>query len=115
MLRANEERIRCEGEVKLAEEQLSSVSGTVQELVRERETLEKRIETILQNAAEAKEKLETVGACLHEKEQRLEKLTGDREALAAAREALSERRVDAVEFLAELLRHTRGQIGDHAV
>lgn len=91
LLRANEERIRCEGEVKLAEEQLSSVSGTVQELAWERETLEKRIETILQNAAEAKEKLETVGACLHEKEQRLEKLTGDREALAAAREALSER------------------------
>lgn len=94
LLRANEEKIRCEGELKLAEEQLSTVSGTVRELMAEKETLEKRIETILENAAAAKETLEALGAQLHEKEAALEKLTGDRETLAAAREELSRKAAD---------------------
>lgn len=91
LLRANEEKIRCEGELKLAEEQLSSVSGTVRELAEEKETLEHRIDTVLKNAAVAREALETQTAALREKEQALEKLTGDREALAAARESLSQK------------------------
>lgn len=91
LLRANEEKIRREGELKLAEEQLSSVSGTVRELAEEKETLEHRIDTVLENAAAAREALETQTAALREKEQALEKLTGDREALSAAREALSQK------------------------
>lgn len=91
LLRANEEKIRREGELKLAEEQLSSVSGTVRELAEEKETLEHRIDTVLENAAAAREALETQTAALREKEQALEKLTGDREALAAARESLSQK------------------------
>ncbi|MGN0555975.1 MAG: chromosome segregation protein SMC [Candidatus Fimenecus sp.] len=91
LLRANEEKIRCEGELKLAEEQLSSVSGTVRELAEEKEMLEHRIDTVLENAAAAREALETQTAELREKEQALEKLTGDREALAAARESLSQK------------------------
>lgn len=91
LLRANEEKIRCEGELKLAEEQLSSVSGTVRELAEEKEMLEHRIDTVLEKAAAAREALETQTAELREKEQALEKLTGDREALAAAREELSKK------------------------
>lgn len=91
LLRANEAKIRREGELKLAEEQLSSVSGTVRELAEEKEMLEHRIDTVLENAAAAREALETQTAELREKEQALEKLTGDREALAAARESLSQK------------------------
>lgn len=94
LLRANEERIRCEGDVKLTEEQLSTVSGTVRELMEEKETLQTRIQTILENAETAKTDLETLGAQLNEKEAALEKLTGDREALANARENLSQRASD---------------------
>lgn len=91
LLRANEEKIRCEGELKLAEEQLSSVSGTVRELAEEKEMLEHRIDTVLEKAAAAREALKTQTAELREKEQALEKLTGDRESLAAAREELSKK------------------------
>ena len=91
LLRANEEKIRCEGELKLAEEQLSSVSGTVRELAEEKEMLAHRIDTVLEKAAAAREALETQTADLREKEQALEKLTGDRESLAAAREELSKK------------------------
>lgn len=91
LLRANEEKIRCEGELKLAEEQLSSVSGTVRELAEEKEMLAHRIDTVLEKAAAAREALETQTAELREKEQALEKLTGDRESLAAAREELSKK------------------------
>ena len=45
----------------------------------------------MQNAATAREKLETLGKTLAEKEAALEKLTGDRQALSEAREELSRR------------------------
>lgn len=94
LLRANEEKIRCEGELKLAREQLASVSGTVRELAEEKETLSARAETILENAAAARTALETLSKDLQAKEELLEKLTGDRAALAAEREALSQKAAD---------------------
>lgn len=94
LLRANEEKIRCEGELKLAKEQLLSVSGTVRELAEEKETLSRRAETILKNAAEARTALETLSGELQEKEALLEKMTGDRDALAAERETLSQKAAD---------------------
>lgn len=94
LLRANEEKIRCEGELKLAKEQLLSVSGTVRELAEEKETLSGRAETILKNAADARAALETLSIELQTKEELLEKLTGDRAALAAEREALSQKAAD---------------------
>lgn len=94
LLRANEEKIRCEGELKLAKEQLASVSGTVRELAEEKETLSQRADTILKNAADARAALETLSKELQEKEELLEKLTGDRDALAAEREALSQKAAD---------------------
>ena len=78
----------------MAQEQLSTVSGSVRELMEEKETLNTRAETILQNAATAREKLETLGKTLAEKEAALEKLTGDRQALSEAREELSRRASD---------------------
>jgi len=89
LLRANEDKIRCEGALKLAEEQLSSVSGTVRDLAEEKEMLKTRAETVLKNAAAAREALETQTVTLREKEAELEALTGNREALSAAREELS--------------------------
>lgn len=94
LLRANEEKIRCEGELKLAREQLASVSGTVRELAEEKATLSVRAETILENAAAARTALETLSKDLQAKEELLEKLTGDRAALAAEREALSQKAAD---------------------
>ncbi len=94
LLRANEEKIRCEGELKLAKEQLLSVSGTVRELAEEKETLSGRAETILKNATDARAALETLSIELQTKEELLEKLTGDRAALAAEREALSQKAAD---------------------
>lgn len=94
LLRANEEKIRCEGELKLAKEQLASVSGTVRELAEEKETLSQRADTILKNAADARAALETLSGELRAKEELLEKLTGDRDALAAEREALSQKAAD---------------------
>lgn len=93
-LRANEEKIRCEGELKLAKEQLASVSGTVRELAEEKGMLSTRAETILQNAADARAALETLSKELQAKEELLEKLTGDRDALAAERETLSQKAAD---------------------
>lgn len=94
LLRANEEKIRCEGELKLAKEQLASVSGTVRELAEEKETLSQRADTILKNAADARAALETLSGELRAKEELLEKLTGDRDALAAERETLSQKAAD---------------------
>lgn len=91
LLRKNEEKIRLEGDFKLAKEQLDTVSGTVKELADEKELLEKRIDSIKENAAQAVVKVSELTVLIEEKESALEKLTGDREALGASREALSKK------------------------
>ena len=91
LLRAGEEKIRREGEEKLAADKLASVSGTVRELSEEKQTLRARAEQILKNAAEAREALGDLQEQLAQKEAALEKLTGDRAALDEAREALSQK------------------------
>ena len=50
LLRAKEENIRREGELKLASDKLASVSSGVKELLEEKETLEKRIESVSSGA-----------------------------------------------------------------
>ncbi len=91
LLRAGEEKIRREGEEKLAADKLAGVSGAVEELVTEKETLRARADRILQNAAEARKALGDLQAQLAEKEAALEKLTGDSAALIEARETLSQK------------------------
>ena len=91
LLRAGEEKIRREGEEKLAADKLAGVFGAVEELVTEKETLRARADRILQNAAEARKALGDLQAQLAEKEAALEKLTGDSAALIEARETLSQK------------------------
>lgn len=89
LLRTNEEKIRCEGNLKLAKEQLDTVSGGVRELADEKEILENRIKTITENAANAVIKVAELTKTISEKEKELEKITGDREELVKTREELS--------------------------
>lgn len=91
LLRKNEEKIRLEGDCRLACEQLDTVSGTVKELADEKELLEKRIETIKENAGAAVIKLKELTVLLEQKEAELAKITGDREELTVLREELSQK------------------------
>ena len=91
LLRKNEEKIRLEGEFKLADEQLGTLSGTVKELADEKETLEKRIEEINLSAAKAAEETKRLAKLISEKEEELEKITGRREELVSSREELSKK------------------------
>ncbi len=91
LLRLNEEKIRREGDLKLASEQADSVSGGIRELADEKQTLTDRIKTIRENAAEAVTIVETLAKEIAERENELEKLTGDREKLTASREKLSQK------------------------
>jgi len=94
LLRKNEDKIRLEGELKLAEEQLGTVSGTVKELADEKEILLKRIDTINDNAKAATERVGELNVLIKDAEAELEKLTGDRESLTASREELSQKAAD---------------------
>ncbi len=91
LLRKNEEKIRLEGDLKLAKEQLDTVSGGVGELAEEKQTLKKRIDTITENAANAVVRVKELNTLISQKEGELEKLTGDRENITAMREELSEK------------------------
>lgn len=91
LTRMNEERIRLEGELKLAEEQFGTVSGTVKELAEEKETLLARIDTIIGNAETAAVRVTELNELIRDTEAQLEKITGDRESLTSSREELSQK------------------------
>lgn len=91
LLRKNEEKIRLQGDLKLAKEQLDTVSGGVGELAEEKQTLQKRIDTITENAANAVVRVKELNELIAKNESELEKLTGDRENIVAMREELSEK------------------------
>lgn len=91
LLRKNEEKIRLQGDLKLAKEQLDTVSGGVGELAEEKQTLQKRIDTITENAANAVVRVKELNELIAKNESELEKLTGDRENIIAMREELSEK------------------------
>lgn len=89
LLRANEEKIRKEGDLKLATEQLNSVSGGVHELIEEKETLNGRILKINESAKEAREQISVITKDLEEKESELSGITGSKDTLQKDREELS--------------------------
>ncbi|MBS7388876.1 MAG: chromosome segregation protein SMC, partial [Oscillospiraceae bacterium] len=91
LLRKSEEKIRLQGDLKLAKEQLDTVSGGVGELAEEKQTLQKRIDTITENAANAVVRVKELNELIAKNESELEKLTGDRENIVAMREELSEK------------------------
>lgn len=89
LLRAKEENIRREGELKLASDKLSSVSSGVKELLEEKETLEKRIESVSSGAEAARSQIDELKETLENKEQELESITGDSKTLQKNREEVA--------------------------
>lgn len=85
----NEEKIRLEGEYKLALEQFENSAGGVKELLSEQEILRDRIEKIKTESEEAAEKVIELSGVIAEKEQILGTLTGDRENADKDRENLA--------------------------
>lgn len=89
LLRAKEENIRCEGELKLASDKLTSVSSGVKELLEEKETLEKRIESVSSGAEAARSQIDELKETLENKEKELESITGDSKTLQKNREEVA--------------------------
>ena len=89
LLRAKEENIRREGELKLASEKLASVSSGVKELLEEKETLEKRIESVSSGAEAARSQIDELKETLENKEKELESITGDSKTLQKNREEVA--------------------------
>lgn len=89
LLRAKEENIRREGELKLASDKLASVSSGVKELLEEKETLEKRIESVSSGAEAARSQIDELKETLENKEKELESITGDSKTLKKNREEVA--------------------------
>lgn len=89
LLRAKEENIRREGELKLASDKLTSVSSGVKELLEEKETLEKRIETVSSGAEAARSQIDELKETLENKEKELESIIGDSKTLQKNREEVA--------------------------
>lgn len=89
LLRAKEENIRLEGELKLASDKLASVSSGVKELLEEKETLEKRIESVSSGAEAARSQIDELKETLENKEKELESITGDSKTLQKNREEVA--------------------------
>ena len=90
ILSANEEKIRLEGEYKLACEQYDTAQSAADELLREEKILNERIEKINADSSAAREKVEELTKRLAAKEKELESVSGDMESLAKNREELSQ-------------------------
>lgn len=89
LLRAKEENIRREGELKLASDKLTSVSSGVKELLEEKETLEKRIESVSSGAEAARSQIDELKETLENEEKELESITGDSKTLQKNREEVA--------------------------
>lgn len=85
----NEEKIRLEGEYKLALEQFENSAGGVKELLSEQRIMADRIEKIKTDSAAASQKVAEITELIAEKEKSLGLVTGDRENADRDRENLS--------------------------
>ncbi len=85
----NEEKIRLEGEYKLALEQFENSAGGVKELLSEQRIMADRIEKIKTDRAAASQKVAEITELIAEKEKSLGLVTGDRENADRDRENLS--------------------------
>ena len=91
ILSANEEKIRLEGEFKLAESEFDASSSGVKELLDEEKILNERIEKINNDSIVARQKVEELNNEIAQKEKSLEAVSGDRESLGHVREELSQK------------------------
>lgn len=85
----NEEKIRLEGEYKLALEQFENSAGGVKELLDEQRIMADRIEKIKTDSASASQKVAEITELIAEKEKSLGLVAGDRENADRDRENLS--------------------------
>ena len=91
ILSANEEKIRLEGEYKLAESEYEASSTGVKELLDEEKILNERIDKINSDSVVARQKVEELNEEIAQKEKSLEAVSGDRESLSLVREELSQK------------------------
>lgn len=91
ILSANEEKIRLEGEYKLAESEYETSSGGVKELIEEERILTDRIDRINNDSIVARRRVEELNEEIAQKEKSLTAISGDRESLATVREELSQK------------------------
>ena len=91
ILSANEEKIRLEGEFKLAVSEYEASSSGVKELLDEEKLLNERIEKINSDSIVARQKVEEISEEIAQKEKSLEAVSGDRESLSLVREELSQK------------------------
>ena len=89
ILSAKENKIRLEGELKLAIEQFDSQSGGVASLLDEEKILKERIEQIKLDSEKAKELVISLSKNIEEKKSLLESITGERDRQSEDREKLS--------------------------
>lgn len=91
ILSANEEKIRLEGEYKLAVSEYEASSGGVKELLDEEKILNERIDKINSDSIIARQKVIELNEEIAQKEKSLEAVSGDRESLSLVREELSQK------------------------
>ncbi len=85
----NENKIRLEGEYKLACEQFENSAGGVKELLDEQKIMAERIEKIKTDSEEAKIKVTELNSLIAEKEKALGDITGNRETADRDKENLA--------------------------
>ncbi len=109
ILSANEEKIRLEGEFKLAKEQYDTSSSGVSELIEEERILNERIEKINTDSITAKSMVDNLTQEIAQKEKNLEAVSGDRESLNLVREELGARaeqiRLEILSFQKDIEAH----------
>ena len=94
LLRANEEKIRLEGVLRLAEEQYHVATESMASMQTEKETLSNKRKATEENTKRAKERMAELETENAEKEALLQKQNADKASLLSAREALSKKATD---------------------
>lgn len=109
ILSANEDKIRLDGEFKLAQSEYEASSNGVKELLDEGKILNERIEKINTDSETARKRVEEITSEIAEKEKNLEAVSGDRESLSQVREELSQKaeqiRLEILSFQKDMEAH----------
>ena len=90
IISAGEDIIRQQGELRLVEEQYNSAKQAVEELLNEKQNAGARIDSLMQQANSADEKIKTIEAKISECEKALEAVNVDKEEISKRREKLNE-------------------------
>ncbi len=100
LLRANEEKIRLEGELRLLSEQWNVATESLQSIESEKNSIAQKRAAVIQNTENAKQRIAVLEAQTAENEEKMRRMNADRDALLSLRETLSGK---ATELNLELL------------